>query len=89
MKEKQLKEIMSEVKTEEGIKSFVFCPECRKVLYKMPVSEITGIYRRVALTTLEGHRFLLFGHHPEIYINSTINREAHVWKTYLFSYLPK
>lgn len=47
-------------------KSLVVCHQCGKVLYQMPVTEVTGVYRRVALNTIEGHSQAFFGHEPEI-----------------------
>ena len=47
-------------------KSFVYCPECGKILYEMPVSRdnIDMIRRRVLLNTVYGHCDFLEGHDP-------------------------
>ncbi len=52
-------------------KSFVYCPECGRVLYEMPVSrnKIDMIRFRVVLNTIEGHCDFYSREHDPILIN--------------------
>lgn len=52
----------------KGIESIVFCPQCRKNLYEMPVpiKDIFGVYRRVTLNSVNGHTDVYTEHTPVI-----------------------
>lgn len=62
---------------EPGTQSLVVCLRCGKVLYQMPTTEITGIYRRVAINTILGHSELL-GHKAEILF---VDQKTHTEKS--------
>jgi len=66
------------IEIENNVRFLVFCPECEKILYKTPAEEMTGIYRRVALNTVESHNEYL-GHTAEIVVRKISTNEAHTW----------
>jgi hypothetical protein len=60
---------------EAGTQSLVVCLRCGKVLYQMPTTEITGIYRRVAIGVIERHCLSFNEHAPEIiFTDEKINK---------------
>lgn len=50
----------------KDIKSLVFCPQCRRVLYQMPTEDISGVYKRVAENVINGHSEIIRKHFPVI-----------------------
>jgi hypothetical protein len=66
------------IEIENSVRFFVFCPECKKILYTTPAREMTGIYRRVAINTVEGHNESL-EHNSEIVIREISTNKTHRW----------
>lgn len=58
--------------------SFVYCPECNKILYETPIErrKINGIYLRVINSTIERHLAFLQGHNPEIFTRNKKDNEV-------------
>lgn len=70
-------DIYLQISDECDTRSFVFCPECKKILYKMPVTRVEGIYARVANNTMYGHSQFLYGHNPLIIFKQIQINENH------------
>lgn len=58
-------------------KSFVFCPQCRKILYQMPTTDISGVYRKVVNNVIDGHSGIMKNHFPEIVFRENILNEKY------------